>query len=213
MTEYKDIDIIEGFQFDALKIRTEIEAAAVAAGLSTMDNQLNIFHREGTIEARQQFLAFNGSLHPDKNRTGILVHESEFNIIHPLLKGSYTEEVCAIIKQRAIDDGVKLGRVRLLGINPKSCYSWHTDPDNVRYHIPLKTFVEAFFVVDEGVYRMPDEGKLYTIASAKWHTAVNAAFNKRRVHLVFDTYTSDTENPYETTLEDAATRFDTNNIY
>lgn len=213
MIDYKDIDHIEGYQFDADKISAEIVRACLLSGLSDKENQLNLFHREGTFGYKDQFLAFNGSLHPQKNKTNILTHESEFNIIHPLLQGSYTEEVCKIVAERAKHDGVKLGRIRFLGLNPKSCYSWHKDPDNVRYHIPLKTFVEAFFVVDEGVYRMPNAGQVYTIASAKWHTAVNASFNKRRTHLVFDTYISDTENPYETVIEDAATKFDTGNIY
>ena len=212
MSNSFDIEQIGEFQFDAKRILSEIENAAEKVGLSKYSNQLNVYHRPEETDLKQMFTSFVGSLHPGKNQTGILVSLDAFSEIHPLLKGSYTEEVCD--KIRSLSD-FPIGRIRFLGLNPKSCYSWHRDPDLIRYHIPLKTFHEAFFVVDEGVFRMPNEGSLYTIVSTKPHTAINAAFNRRRVHLVFDTYTQEQleNNPYDHEAENVEVRYDTSNIY
>jgi hypothetical protein len=212
MNEIFDIKQIGDYQFNAGQILSEIEEAAVKSGLDRFSNQLNIYHRIEETNIKQMLTSFVGSLHPGKNQTGVLVRLDAFSQIHPYLKGSYTEEVCNQIRQIS---EFPIGRIRLLGLNPKSCYSWHRDPDLIRYHIPLKTFHEAFFVVNEGVYRMPDAGKLYTIVSTEPHTAINAAFNRRRVHLVFDTYTQEQleNNPYDHQAENVEVRYDTDNIY
>lgn len=209
-----DIQEIEGYNFDALKIKSEIEDALKTSGLSIMENQINLYHRDESEGIKEKFLDWVGSLSPVKNGTGVLIHESEFKNIHPLLKNSYTHEVIEQIRELS---DLPLGRIRWLGLNPKSCYSWHTDPDYIRYHIPLVTSFSSFFVVENGVYRMPDAGKLYSILSTKWHTAVNAHLNTRRVHLVIDTYDPNAANPYDTDLgltpEEIQRKFDTSRIY
>ena len=214
MSDKFDIEEVGNYSFDVDRITSEIETALITCGLPKLTNQVNLYHRPGyPVAGRAMFEDFVGSLHPEKNKTNILVSQSQFTEIHPLLAGSYTEEVCNIV--RSISK-LAIGRVRLLGLNPKSCYSWHVDPDEIRYHIPLKTFYEAFFVVDEGVYRMPEAGHLYTILSTKPHTAINAAFNKRRTHLVFDTYTEEQKlnNPHDFKLEQSSKiKYDVDNIY
>lgn len=212
MTDIFDIHEIEGYAFNSAKILKEIENAIGKALLDQKLNQVNIYHREEEQDVQEMFLRFCGSLNPTVNKTNVLVGLDAFSQIHPFLKGSYTEEVCDQVRQIS---EFPIGRIRLFGLNPKSCHGWHRDPDLIRYHIPLKTYHEAFFVVDEGVYRMPNEGSLYTINSTKPHTAINAAFNRRRVHLVFDTYTQEMlkQNPYDFEVENAEIRYDTENIY
>ena len=206
-----DIDKIEGFNFDAARIKSEIEDALIKCEISPLTNQVNLFHRHQSVDDKSRFLDFNGSLLPQKNGTGILVHPSEFKFIHPLLKGTYTEEICESIRAHS---ELPISRVRLLGLMPKTCYSWHTDPDLVRYHIPLRTNPGAFFIVEDGVYQMPNEGELYSINSTKPHTAVNAHINIRRVHLVFDTFESADDNPYDSIeVDNPEIRFDTSRIY
>jgi hypothetical protein len=85
-------------------------------------------------------------------------------------------------------NGLKLGRVRLLTLHGKSNLTYHIDSESsIRYHVPLITNHNVFFVVDDIVERMATPGKLYSLDVQKRHTVVNAS-RYDRVHLVFDCY-------------------------
>lgn len=75
------------------------------------------------------------------------------------------------------------GRVRLLSLPPKSCYSYHIDGDNEwRLHIPLITNNDSFIIIDGETWHMPI-GHSYIINTSVKHTAVNCG-NTTRIHLV-----------------------------
>lgn len=76
--------------------------------------------------------------------------------------------------------------IRLL--QPKQCLSYHKDDAPVRFHLVLSTHPQAFFIVQDVVYRMPDEGSLYTLRTDILHTAVNAHIDKPRLHFTFTGY-------------------------
>jgi hypothetical protein len=78
----------------------------------------------------------------------------------------------------------KTVRLRIMTMLPKTCLSYHKDFMHSRWHIPLKTNSDSFFVVDESFYRMPKIGNLYTIRTDVKHTAINASYNETRIHLV-----------------------------
>ena len=87
-----------------------------------------------------------------------------------------------------IRNQLKLGRVRLLTLHSKSNLTYHIDSESsIRYHVPLITNHNVFFVVDDIVERMATPGKLYSLDVQKRHTVVNAS-RYDRVHLVFDCY-------------------------
>lgn len=113
---------------------------------------------------------------------------SEFNKTNPLLEDSYIGSVIKAVRAFAKNtDVVNIGRIRIMRLKPKTCYTLHQDPEEFRYHIPLYTSSSALFIVDNEVGKMPTTGLLYRFKTNAPHTAVNASFHER-VHLVFDTY-------------------------
>lgn len=112
---------------------------------------------------------------------------SSFNILNQHFIGTYLEDVIARVKEVAQNDGVDIGRIRLMTLAPRSCYTLHQDPEDFRYHIPLITNKNNFFVVDNIISRMEDVGQLYRFRTKEFHTAVNAS-RQHRSHLVFDTF-------------------------
>lgn len=84
--------------------------------------------------------------------------------------------------------GRRMGRVRLMSQKAKTCLSLHRDLDEFRFHIPLQTCGNVFFVVDDRVCRMPNIGSLYILYTRGLHTVVNADSKMERLHLLFDTY-------------------------
>jgi hypothetical protein len=98
-----------------------------------------------------------------------LLPEAEF--IKPIL--AYIQE-----------SGRRACRARIMTLEPKTCLSYHRDTTMWRYHIPMKTSWDSFFLVDDEVRRMPQEGALYKLNTSLMHTAVNAHKTERRSHLV-----------------------------
>lgn len=93
----------------------------------------------------------------------------------------------------ALANGLCLGRVRLMKQRPKTCLSLHADTDRVRFHVPVYTNPDAFFVCGPDrdrlqVGRMTLPGHLYTLRTDQLHTIVNANKKYAREHLVFDTF-------------------------
>lgn len=84
--------------------------------------------------------------------------------------------------------GRRVGRVRFMTLRAKTCLSLHRDLDEFRLHIPVHTSGKAFFVVDDKIKRMPNEGSLYAMYTRAYHTAVNGHESEHRTHLVFDIY-------------------------
>ena len=111
----------------------------------------------------------------------------QFNKLNSQFVGSQFEVLLNKVQAEAAKFGVKIGRSRWMRLNPKTCLSLHWDPDEFRFHIPLKTNNKCFFVVEDRCYRMPEVGSLYLLRTTQLHTAVNASFELRD-HLVFDTY-------------------------
>jgi len=99
--------------------------------------------------------------------------EKEIEFIYPLFDIPY---INSIIKN------FNLYRVRLMNLKSKTCYSYHKDQCK-RFHIPIITNENCFFIVDEKIVRCPADGNYYIIDTTKKHTAVNASFEDR-IHLI-----------------------------
>lgn len=115
---------------------------------------------------------------------------SSFTIMNEFFNGTYIEEVISEVVKQATSDGVCIGRIRIMKLKPKTCYTLHSDPEEFRYHIPLIANRKCFFVVGEKIHRMEILGMLYKFNTQEEHTAVNAS-KRDRIHLVFDTYKND----------------------
>lgn len=94
--------------------------------------------------------------------------------------------------QPLFDYATKFGyepcRPMLRYLPPKTCLSYHKDDAGVRFHLVLQTHWSAFFVVQDTVYRMPEQGSLYSLKTDVMHTAVNADISKPRIHFTFSGY-------------------------
>ena len=128
-----------------------------------------------------------GSLY-DNDQGKVITTTSTFNLINPHIKGSYIEDVIQDVTTLAANTyNVGIGRVRLMRLKPKTCYTLHLDPEEFRFHIPLVTNDQSFFVIGDTIHRMKYIGQLYILKTNDWHTAVNASYIDRD-HLVFDTF-------------------------
>ena len=105
------------------------------------------------------------------------IDEEEYTEICPEFRGTYIEDV-----YNKISEKYKLGRVRLLMKPPRSCLSWHRDPDK-RLHIPIITNPGARMVIEEESFHMPANGKLYITDNTKYHNFFNGG-EQNRIHLV-----------------------------
>jgi len=143
-------------------------------------------HNQLSLRESVDWFGGVGSLY-DYDKGEFVASTAEFDTSCKKLEGTYLAEVISSVEEIAAIDGVKIGRIRVMRINPKTCYSLHTDPEEFRYHIPLETNYQCFFVVDKDVVRMPEVGTLYRFKTNSEHTAVNASFQVR-LHIVFDTY-------------------------
>lgn len=75
-----------------------------------------------------------------------------------------------------------LKRTRLMWVNPKSCYSLHTD-ETPRVHIPLITNPECYFLFNPGTLVHLSAGSVWWVDTRLQHTFLNCS-NQSRLHLV-----------------------------
>ena len=105
------------------------------------------------------------------------VQEHLYTEICPEFKDTYVEEVYNLISSK-----YKLGRVRFLMKPPRSCLSWHRDPEP-RIHIPIITNVGCKMVIEDESFHMPANGSAYVTDNTKYHNFFNGS-EIDRVHLV-----------------------------
>ena len=104
--------------------------------------------------------------------------ENDFVILCNQFKNTILENVFNTVKAE-----YKIGRVRLMKSDPKTCLSWHRD-SNYRLHYPIKTQEGCLMIIDNEVMHL-EQSKWYLTNTTKFHTALNAS-KESRIHLVFD---------------------------
>tara|TARA_B110000444_G_C18542818_1_gene456550 strand:+ start:44 stop:628 length:585 start_codon:yes stop_codon:yes gene_type:complete len=114
------------------------------------------------------------------------VKESLYTELCPEFTGTYIEEVYNLITSK-----YKLGRVRFLMKPPRSCLSWHRDPE-MRLHIPIITNEGCKMVIEDTSFHMPANGNGYITDNTKYHNFFNGS-EFDRVHLVSTIITKDEE--------------------
>ena len=105
------------------------------------------------------------------------VKESQYTELCPEFKDTYIEEVYNIVKKH-----FKIGRMRFLMKPPRTCLSWHRDPEK-RLHIPIITNKGNIMVIDDIAFHMPSDGAAYITDNTKYHNFFNGS-ECERVHLV-----------------------------
>ena len=139
------------------------------------DNKTAITYGAGSL------MVENGGTVDDSDRSW-----TEYN---PLFDGKYIIDVCKRVEDYAKEKhNVEVGRARIMLMQPKSCLTYHIDYDNVmRFHVPIVTSPNCFFINNEVIGRMDKAGELYEFDNTVMHTAVNAS-RRVRAHLVICGY-------------------------
>ena len=76
----------------------------------------------------------------------------------------------------------KIGRCRFLMKPPRTCLSWHRDPE-MRIHIPIITNKGNIMVIENEAFHMPANGNGYITDNTKYHNFFNGS-EVDRVHIV-----------------------------
>ena len=105
------------------------------------------------------------------------IEEHKYTEICPEFKDTYVEEVYNLITSK-----FKLGRVRFLMKPPRSCLSWHRDPE-MRLHIPIITNEGCRMIINDVSFHMPSNGSAYIVNNKEYHNFFNGS-EIDRVHLV-----------------------------
>ena len=105
------------------------------------------------------------------------IKESQYTELCPEFKDTYIEEVYNLVKKH-----FKIGRMRFLMKPPRTCLSWHRDPEK-RLHIPIITNKGNIMVIDDIAFHMPSDGAAYITDNTKYHNFFNGS-ECERVHLV-----------------------------
>ena len=105
------------------------------------------------------------------------IEEHRYTELCPEFKDTYVEEVYNLITSK-----FKLGRVRFLMKPPRSCLSWHRDPE-MRLHIPIITNEGCRMIINDVSFHMPSNGSAYIVNNTEYHNFFNGS-EIDRVHLV-----------------------------
>jgi hypothetical protein len=101
--------------------------------------------------------------------------EKKYKFINPSLKNTYLHEI--ISRHNAY-------RTRILKLNPRSCYSIHSDI-SARIHIPIETNDQCWMIWPTISFCVKlQEGYAYWTDTRKPHTYLNGDKNLVRIHLV-----------------------------
>ena len=103
--------------------------------------------------------------------------ESQYTEFVEEFKGTYFEEVYNILSEE-----YKLGRFRLLLLEPRTSLSWHRDPEP-RLHIPIVTNPGCQMVIDNVCKHLPADGSVWITNNTKYHNFFNGG-EQARIHLV-----------------------------
>lgn len=104
--------------------------------------------------------------------------QNDFVKVNTFFKGTYVETV-----YKELDKCYNICRGRFMTLSPENrAYSYHVDRTK-RIHIPLRTNEDCMFIVENNLYKMPEEGQAYMLDTTNRHTALNLSW-ENRVHLV-----------------------------
>ena len=103
--------------------------------------------------------------------------ESKYTEFVEAFKGTYFEIVYNYLSRT-----YKLGRFRLLLLEPRTSLSWHRDPEP-RIHIPIFTNPGAHLCIDDKLKHLPADGRIWFTDTRNYHTVFNGG-EENRIHLV-----------------------------
>ena len=156
------------FDFDHRQLLIDFNSVEIPKDSTYDQNQIAITSFDG------KNVMVDNKFNEDYKR----IPEIDLNYMNEWFKGKYTEEVINDLNKTY--ETTKWRFMRLT--SERRAYSYHRD-ETKRLHIPLLTHEDCFFIIDEKLYKMNQEGKVYEMDTTKKHTALNLGWNDR-VHMV-----------------------------
>jgi len=168
--------ILRTTTFNIAKLNSEVEALRTHPELKDLI-QISLRHRKGSSDPWREGA---GSLwSPLEQRAW--AHEAEFTELHAALKGSEIEKVSLQMMQSS---GFQIGRLRILILPARRCYSFHKDTE-LRFHLPLVTSDQSVFLfANRPPLHFPADGRIYWADTRVGHSAMNGHSTQERIHLV-----------------------------
>ena len=105
------------------------------------------------------------------------IDENQYKEFVGEFKGTYFEEVYNMLSKK-----YRIGRFRLLLLEPRTSLSWHRDPEP-RLHIAVHTNPGAHLVVGDELMSLPSDGSVWFTDTRNYHTVFNGG-EENRIHLV-----------------------------
>jgi len=163
--------------FDADALREAYEFAVNNLGFSgDLVNCISLILPSNS-DAEQRGIFWTKDQNYEEVQVEKFVDESAYKIFQPILMDTYFKNVYDTLSQH-----FKIGRVRILKLNPRTSLSYHRDPEN-RLHIPIVTNPGALMIVNNQCVHMPANGSVYHMKTTEYHTALNGG-DEPRIHLV-----------------------------
>lgn len=154
--------------------------------IQRLGDTLNLRKRADHSDEQAKDYGLNSLYSYDLNK--YIINQDHYTKNIDLIKNTYIESVIESVKRIAECSDLAIGRARIVTLQPKYALTYHTDTDSaLRYHIPIVTNDNIMFIVADKVYRMKQQGTLYTIDTNYLHTVVNAS-KTPRIHLILDGY-------------------------
>lgn len=181
--------------FDIERLRNDVhmilehypsDAAHFGGGQYCYD-RISLVHRPGITDPLEKVYLSGrqGYLGPVANEA-----ESDFTVFNEEFQETYIHQVYLSLEEQIEK---KLGRVRIMRLNPKDSYIWHRDKGE-RYHMAIDTHRSATLtcsqasgqtIVNPTTDHIPADGSVWYLNTDAMHIAANPA-GMVRYHLVFN---------------------------
>ena len=173
MDEIQDTIVTElNLHYDVVRLWEDCQRIIETWGWGEL-GQIGLTHQPGVRDPWRQLFAGVGLLSqiaPD-------LQERDFTDLNEICYGTYIEEVYHSLPYQ-------IGRLRLLRVQPRRCYSVHRD-SSMRLHLPLITNPSALmlFPDDNKIVHLPADGRIFLTDTTRRHSAMNGGAEDR-YHLV-----------------------------
>lgn len=161
---------------DLQRLKLAVQQVTLAYPWTSSRRQIGLTCRESILPSVEDGV---GSLYNFEAQSWF-ARERDFKVFLPEFRDTYLHEIYLRLQDETRN---RIGRVRLMNLAPKACYSLHRDP-TVRYHIAIETNPQAFLIFAQGGLRhLPEDGFCYRVDTRNVHSAMNGGATER-IHLV-----------------------------
>ena len=173
-----DIEKAKKEAYHLLKIS---KISSVTELLKLSGYQINLVHRKGIKDPHLRLKDGVCALEPNKK-----IFEHDFTEFNDNFKHTYLYQIYCTLQKTTNN---RVGRFRLMWLNPKNCYSFHEDSNEPeRFHLGLETNPYCFFLYTNAFnvytsYHIPCNGYIYSVNAGKMHTFLNGG-KTTRLHLL-----------------------------